>query len=159
MRVPVTTTKYPYSPTATKKDLTGTALIAVGIPTLFLGIGIVLIIIGIAQKAKAKDIAERESFKNWIASLEAQGLLNNISEDTDVALKLYKAHPEQETLDYLRRVNPAAAEMIDPAKHGKCELCGKEDILVFNAKIVDDMGTRYRRVCEECFNKSNASME
>ena len=158
MRVPVTTTKYPYSPTATKKDLTGTALIAVGIPTLFLGIGIVLIIIGIIMKARAKDIAEKESFGNWIASLEAQGLLNNISEDTSVALKVYKAHPEQETLDYLRRVNPAAAKMVDPGYHGKCELCGRDNVHVVNAKIVDEMGIRYRQVCDECFNKNKGGI-
>jgi len=33
---------------------------------------------------------------------------------------------------------------------GQCELCGKATDLV-NAKIVDQLGTRYRKVCRECF--------
>ncbi|MBR3556189.1 MAG: hypothetical protein IKN89_09785 [Oscillospiraceae bacterium] len=33
---------------------------------------------------------------------------------------------------------------------GKCEICGKTTDLV-NAKIVDKLGTRYRKVCKECF--------
>ena len=36
------------------------------------------------------------------------------------------------------------------ALRGKCELCGKTTDLI-NAKIVDDMGTRYRKVCRDCF--------
>ena len=33
---------------------------------------------------------------------------------------------------------------------GACEICGKTTDLV-NAKIVDQLGTRYRKVCKECF--------
>jgi len=33
---------------------------------------------------------------------------------------------------------------------GQCEICGKTTDLV-NAKIVDKMGTRYRKVCRECY--------
>ena len=33
---------------------------------------------------------------------------------------------------------------------GRCEICGKTTDLI-NAKIVDSMGTRYRKVCRECF--------
>ena len=36
------------------------------------------------------------------------------------------------------------------ALRGQCELCGKTTDLV-DAKIVDSMGTRYRKVCKECF--------
>ena len=36
---------------------------------------------------------------------------------------------------------------------GQCELCGKTTDLV-NAKIVDKMGTRFRKVCRECFAKN-----
>ena len=34
---------------------------------------------------------------------------------------------------------------------GPCELCGKTTDLI-DAKIVDGLGTRYRKVCRECFN-------
>ena len=36
------------------------------------------------------------------------------------------------------------------AMRGKCEICGKTTDLI-NAKIVDSLGTRYRKVCKECF--------
>ena len=36
------------------------------------------------------------------------------------------------------------------AMRGLCEICGKTTDLI-NAKIVDSMGTRYRKVCKECF--------
>ena len=36
------------------------------------------------------------------------------------------------------------------ALRGQCEICGKTTDLV-SAKIVDQLGTRYRKVCKECF--------
>ena len=36
------------------------------------------------------------------------------------------------------------------ALRGQCEICGKTTDLI-NAKIVDNLGTRYRKVCKECF--------
>ena len=36
------------------------------------------------------------------------------------------------------------------ALRGQCEICGKTTDLV-NAKIVDKMGTRFRKVCRECY--------
>ena len=40
------------------------------------------------------------------------------------------------------------------ALRGACEICGKTTDLI-NAKIVDELGTRYRKVCRECFAKNN----
>ena len=36
---------------------------------------------------------------------------------------------------------------------GQCEICGKTTDLI-NAKIVDSLGTRYRKVCKDCFGKN-----
>ena len=36
------------------------------------------------------------------------------------------------------------------ALRGPCEICGKTTDLI-NAKIVDQFGTRYRKVCKECY--------
>ncbi len=44
------------------------------------------------------------------------------------------------------------------ALRGECEICGKTTDLV-NAKIVDQMGTRYRKVCKECFAKNKCEEE
>ena len=40
------------------------------------------------------------------------------------------------------------------ALRGQCEICGKTTDLV-NAKIVDRMGTRFRKVCRECYAANN----
>ena len=37
---------------------------------------------------------------------------------------------------------------------GQCEICGKTTDLI-DAKIVDGMGTRYRKVCRECFGANH----
>ena len=40
------------------------------------------------------------------------------------------------------------------ALRGQCEICGKTTDLV-NAKIVDQLGTRFRKVCRECYAANN----
>lgn len=38
---------------------------------------------------------------------------------------------------------------------GKCEMCSKDNTPLYKVKIVDDMGTRHRKVCNECLGKYN----
>lgn len=38
---------------------------------------------------------------------------------------------------------------------GNCDMCDKRDVKISAVKIVDDMGTRYRNVCEECAKRYN----
>ena len=38
-------------------------------------------------------------------------------------------------------------------KTGKCEICGKENCEVFETKLVDEFGTRYRKMCNDCIEK------
>ena len=40
------------------------------------------------------------------------------------------------------------------ALRGTCEICGKTTDLI-NAKIVDQLGTRYRKVCRDCYAANN----
>jgi len=63
--------------------------------------------------------------------------------DTHVKLERLedKLIPKPAYMNYLSENNP---------KRGQCEICGKTTDLV-DAKIVDQMGTRYRKVCRECF--------
>ncbi len=42
---------------------------------------------------------------------------------------------------------------------GKCEMCSKENTPLYKVKIVDDMGTRHRKVCNECLEKYNCQPE
>ena len=43
------------------------------------------------------------------------------------------------------------------ALRGMCEICGKTTDLV-NAKIVDQFGTRYRKVCKECYTINHCQL-
>ena len=38
----------------------------------------------------------------------------------------------------------------------ECEVCGKKALKLYNVKIVDDLGVRYRKACEKCIKKYNA---
>lgn len=42
---------------------------------------------------------------------------------------------------------------------GKCQMCGRENVMIRSAKIVDNLGTRYRDICVDCFEKYNAEQE
>ena len=42
---------------------------------------------------------------------------------------------------------------------GKCELCDREKVRVTECRIVDDWGTRYRKICADCMKKYNAEPE
>ena len=39
-----------------------------------------------------------------------------------------------------------------------CEMCGKKALQLYNVKIEDDMGIRYRKVCEKCLSKYNCTI-
>ena len=52
-----------------------------------------------------------------------------------------KLIPKPNYMSYLENNQPL---------RGKCEICGKTTDLI-DAKIVDSLGTRYRKVCKECF--------
>ena len=42
---------------------------------------------------------------------------------------------------------------------GKCDMCDKENTEVSRCKIVDELGTRYRNLCNDCIEKYNATKE
>ena len=66
----------------------------------------------------------------------------------DIHVKLERLEdkliPKPSYMSYLEQNQPL---------RGRCEICGKTTDLI-NAKIVDSMGTRYRKVCRECFGKN-----
>ena len=61
-------------------------------------------------------------------------------------------HVKMERLEDKLVPKPAYAEYLagNTALRGTCEICGKTTDLI-NAKIEDQLGTRYRKVCRECF--------
>ena len=67
-------------------------------------------------------------------------------------------HMKIERLESKLIPKPAYAEYLagnGPAR-GKCEICGKTTDLI-NAKIEDQMGVRYRKVCKACFASNNCT--
>ena len=44
-------------------------------------------------------------------------------------------------------------------EHGEtCGMCGNKALELYNVKIVDSMGTRYRKVCHDCLKKYNCTI-
>jgi len=67
-------------------------------------------------------------------------------------------HVRVERLENKLIPKPAYAEYLagNNQNRGACEICGKTTDLI-NAKIEDKLGTRYRKVCRECFAANNCS--
>ena len=67
----------------------------------------------------------------------------------DIHVKLERLEdkliPKPNYMSYLENNQPL---------RGQCEICGKTTDLI-NAKIVDNLGTRYRKVCRECFSANS----
>ncbi len=61
-------------------------------------------------------------------------------------------HVKVERLEEKLIPKPAYTEYLagNGPVRGACEICGKTTDLI-NAKITDQLGTRYRKVCRECF--------
>ncbi len=53
--------------------------------------------------------------------------------------------PKPSYMEYIQDVTEARSRMM------RCEMCGKEVSELIPAKLKDQMGTRYRKVCRECF--------
>lgn len=63
-----------------------------------------------------------------------------------------QAEPRPGYAEYLQSPETMASSS------GMCEFCGKESNYLTDAKIVDKLGTRYRKVCPECFSKYNCAV-
>lgn len=67
-------------------------------------------------------------------------------------------HVKIERLENKLIPKPAYAEYLsaNTPVRGACEICGRTTDLI-NARIEDQLGTRYRKVCRECFAANNCS--
>ena len=67
-------------------------------------------------------------------------------------------HVKIERLEKKLIPKPAYAEYLADSSQtrGTCEICGRTTDLI-NAKIEDQLGTRYRKVCRECFAANNCT--
>lgn len=88
----------------------------------------------------------------WISSWILYGY-GQLIENSD---KLAKNVCETQDQIFKDRTNEEKTTEISTEKIGKCELCGKENVEISDVKIVDNLGTRYRAVCSDCYKNNNA---
>lgn len=75
--------------------------------------GIVLFLMGLGCAALASVISERAQFRQWIRKLKKDGIIDRARQDTALAIQIFQANPTKQTLRYIRKLNPTAAEYID----------------------------------------------
>jgi len=113
MRVSFNYTKYSNSTGATVLCAVGGFLKSVGFPLILLfGMGLVFIAMGFGMQKLGEVIGENKNFKLWMKSLRDKGILEQIPNNTELALKLYEANQSKKTLKYLQTANPQAALII-----------------------------------------------
>ena len=109
-----------------------------------IGAGVALYLLKILELIPCIAIAVGGILVSWLSSWVMYCI-----GDTHVKIERLeeKLIPKPAYAEYLATNNPA---------RGACEICGRTTDLI-NAKIEDQLGTRYRKVCAECFAKNNCT--
>ncbi len=95
----------------------------------------------------------------WLGSIVLYGFGELIDKVCSIEKALTDKNNESQSSEKSGYKTPVKS--IDYDEHmphrflGKCELCGAENIMVSEVKIVDEMGIRYRNACSDCFKKHN----
>lgn len=93
------------------------------------------------------------SFLAWIGSFLLYGY-GQLIDNTDKLVKLHTGESDDqfaEAKDSTQTLNTDSEDK----NLGKCDICGKENIPVSYCTIKDDLGTRYRYMCEDCAKNYN----
>ena len=119
------------------------ALCVIGILTA-LGAAAFLYLTKLADLVPCIGIAAGGILLSWVSSWVMYCI-----GDTHVRIERLedKLIPKPAYAEYLAGNNPA---------RGACEICGRTTDLI-SAKIEDQLGTRYRKVCRECFASNNCT--
>lgn len=81
--------------------------------------GIVMIAWGMALSFLASSISERKKFSEWKKQIKKGGYTSVIQNSIQGAIQVYNTYPCKKSLEYIRTLNPQAAELIEqklPAK-------------------------------------------
>lgn len=100
---------------ASALSILGYVFLATGIIAAFNGEiigGIFVVAISIAMMFGAKSISENKQFKAWKKQVEEKGYVPGIRSSVSTAIQVYNTFPCTKTLEYIRTLNPAAAENI-----------------------------------------------
>ena len=75
--------------------------------------GIVFLVISIPLFLLGKQISVRKSFKKWWKNLDESGVIAQAAASREVAIAVYQKNPTKQTLNAIRKINPAAAAAIE----------------------------------------------
>ena len=81
--------------------------------------GILMITWGVALSFLASVISERKKFSEWKKQVKKGGYTSVIQNNIQGAIQVYNTYPCKKSLEYIRTLNPQAAELIEqklPAK-------------------------------------------
>ena len=76
----------------------------------------------------------------------------------EAELKAQREAEEKAQREAEERRKEQVAEIEQPSGE-QCQLCGKYFEHLSYCKITDDMGTRYRNICDDCIQKHNATKQ
>ena len=71
------------------------------------------VLAGVALMIWGKVISNNKAFKTWWKELEKKGVIAQLPNDTNLAIKVYQANPKSKTLNKIRELNPVAAQTIE----------------------------------------------
>ena len=108
---------YPHCFAATVVSISGCACAAGGIAVFFSGesriAGIALIIIGALLMLWASKINDNKAFKRWLKGAKEKNVDQIVSSSVNSAIEVYNIMPGKPMLNYIRTLNPQAAEIIE----------------------------------------------
>ena len=97
------------------------------------------------------------SLLSWVSSFILYGFGQLVENSDTIANRNVNSHSN--STNSSNSVPHSSSVDFSSAKHeaGKCEMCDADNVDVVYCKIVDDMGTRYRKLCSDCQSKYNAT--
>lgn len=98
------------------------------------------------------------SLVSWISSFALYGFGELIDQTQEINKKI-SGEPKKYSDTNSKRINQTVAkeEKHYNSEKGTCELCEKQYVDVIKCKIVDSLGTRYRKICPDCMKSNNAT--
>ena len=129
------------------------------------------VIIGIILMATAEElifagiiIAIVGSISSWIGSFLLYGFGELVENSAIIAQKInvnLTKSKVSNAVGYGGTFNQTTQNKTESLHKwkGKCQMCDKDNVMITAAVIVDDLGTRHRNVCDDCFEKYNCKPE
>lgn len=74
---------------------------------------VVLFALGMLIAGIGSAVSEWKRFHSFKKQLQKKGLIPMIQTNTQLALQVYDAYPAKKTVEYIRTLNPAAAQILD----------------------------------------------